>query len=83
MRRVYEGIVVPKFLDDVRVGLLAEARETFDQFGLRHHSLPRHEDQLLLFPWVGHKAQMALILALATHEVVAASQGIAVSVPGK
>jgi ATP-dependent Lhr-like helicase len=83
MRRVYEGIVVPKFLDDVGVGLLTEARETFDQLGLRHHSLRRHEDQLLLFPWVGHRSQMALILALATHEVTAASHGIAVSVTGK
>jgi ATP-dependent Lhr-like helicase len=83
MRRVYEGIVVPKFLDDVGIGLLTEARETFDHLGLRHHSLRRHDDQLLLFPWVGHRAQMALILALATHDITAASHGIAVSVAGK
>jgi ATP-dependent Lhr-like helicase len=72
-------VVVPKFLDDVGVRLLTDARETFDQLALRHHSLWRHDDRLLLFPWVGHRAQMALILALASHDITAASHGIAVS----
>ncbi len=80
MRRVYEGIAVPSFLDEVTVGLLTEARETFDRLGLRYHRLRRHEDEFILFPWIGHRAQMALILALRTHRVSATSRGIGVVV---
>jgi ATP-dependent helicase Lhr and Lhr-like helicase len=83
MRRVYEGITIPPFLDAAAVVLLTEARETFDRLGLRHASVRRNEDDLLLFPWVGNRAQMAFILALAAHGVMAASSGIAVVVPGK
>jgi ATP-dependent Lhr-like helicase len=83
MRRVYEGIAVPTFLDAAAVGLVTEARETFDRLGLRHASVRRNEDDLLLFPWVGDRAQMAFILALAAHGVMAASSGIAVVVPGQ
>jgi ATP-dependent Lhr-like helicase len=80
MRRVYEDIAIPPFLDAAAVGLLTEARETFDRLGLRHASVRRDDDNLLLFPWVGDRAQMALILALAEHGVTAASSGIAVVV---
>ena len=83
MRRVYEGIAVPRFLDDAAVALLTEARETFDHLGLRQCSLRRHDDQLLLFPWVGDRAQKALILALNVRKMAAASHGVAVVVPGK
>jgi ATP-dependent Lhr-like helicase len=83
MRRVYEGIAVPAFLDEMAIDLLTDARETFDRLGLRDYSLRRHEDQLLLFPWVGNRAQMAFILALATHDVMAASHDIAVVIAGK
>jgi ATP-dependent Lhr-like helicase len=83
MRRVYEGIAIPTFLDGTAVELLTEARETFDRLGLRHHGLRRNEDQLLLFPWVGNRAQMAFILALATYGIKATSSGIAVVVPAK
>jgi len=83
MRRVYEDIAVPRFLDKVALELLTEAREMFDHLGLRHASLRRHEDELLLFPWVGNRAQLALVLALASHGVTANSEGIAVTVPAK
>jgi ATP-dependent helicase Lhr and Lhr-like helicase len=43
----------------------------------------RNDDNLLLFPQVGDRAQMAFILALAAHGVMAASSGIAVVVPRK
>ena len=80
MRRVYEGIAIPRFLGRVALECLTEARETFDHLGLRHAGLHRHEDELLLFPWVGNRAQLALVLALATHGVKANSEGIAVAV---
>lgn len=80
MRRVYESIAIPRFLDKIALECLTEARETFDHLGLRHAGLHRHEDELLLFPWVGNRAQLALVLALATHGVKANSEGIAVAV---
>jgi len=83
MRRVYEDIAVPRFLDETAVKLVTEAREMFDHLGLRHASLRRHGDELLLFPWVGNRAQLALVLALAAQGVTANSEGIAVTVPAK
>ena len=82
MRRVWEAIPVPRFLDDKAVELLTQGRQEFDHLGLRQHAIRRHEDQLLLFPWTGDRAQMALILALTSKGVPAASNGIAVVVPG-
>lgn len=83
MRRVYESIDVPRFLDDTAIGLLTHGRETFDHLGLRAFSLRRHEDQILLFPWVGSRAQMALVLSLNARKIAATSNGIAVVVSGK
>jgi ATP-dependent Lhr-like helicase len=83
MRRVYEDIAVPSFLDENAGRLLTEGREMFDHLGLRHASMRRHEDEILLFPWVGNRAQLALVLALNTHGVNAASEGIAVTVPAE
>jgi ATP-dependent Lhr-like helicase len=83
MRCVYQDVVVPRFLNETAIELLTEARETFDHLGLRHHSVRRHEDQILLFPWVGSRAQMALVLALTAHDIHATSHGLAVLVPAK
>lgn len=83
MRRVYLDSALPRFLDDTATQLLTEGRETFHRLGLRDFSLRRHEDELLLFPWTGARAQMALILALMAHKVGAISRGIAVVVPAK
>jgi ATP-dependent helicase Lhr and Lhr-like helicase len=80
MRRIYEEIAVPKFLDDAAVQLLTEARETFDSLGLRHSCLARHRDEIMFFPWVGEQAQMAFILALKAHDVPATSHGISILV---
>lgn len=83
MRRIYEGIPIPSFLDEMAVTLLTEARESFDHLGLRHSSARRHDGQILLFPWVGDRTQMALRLAMAAHKRAATSLGIAISVPGE
>jgi ATP-dependent Lhr-like helicase len=83
MRRVYQDVNVPRFLDETAVALLTEARESFDCLGLRDYSMCRHEDHILLFPWVGGRAQLALVLALAACDISATSNGVAVIVPGK
>lgn len=83
MRRIYQDVAVPRFLDETAIELLTEARETFDHLGLRDYSSRRHEDHILLFPWVGGRAQMALVLSLAARNILATSNGLAVVVPGK
>ncbi len=76
-------ISIPRFLDETAVRLLTEAREMFDHLGLRHASIRRHGDELLLFPWVGNRTQLALVRALASQGVTAASEGTAITVPAK
>ena len=81
MRRTYETIAVPTFLDHVAIGLLKEARESFDYLGLRNGSVCRHGDSLLIFPWVGARRQMALFLALTRAQLEPVQLGLAISVP--
>ncbi len=83
VRRVYQDSAVPRFLDEVAVRLLREARRAFDRFGLHDYSLYRHEDQLLLFPWVGNRSQLAFVLALNARKIRASPHGIAVIVPAR
>jgi ATP-dependent Lhr-like helicase len=83
MRRIYQDVAVPRFLDATAIELLTEARETFGYIGLREYNSRRHEDHILLFPWVGGRAQMALVLALAACDIHATSHGLAAVVPGK
>ena len=81
MRSTYEGAGVPAFLDATAAQLLGEARESFDRLGLRHSSVCRHEDRLLLFPWAGPRQQTALLLALMRAKVEPEQLGLAVAVP--
>ena len=83
MRRIYAAAASPAFLDRTALELLAEARESFDRFDLRAYSLLHHDDQLLLFPWVGGRAQVAFVLALATQEIAATSHGLAIAIAGE
>jgi len=80
MRRVWEDLAFPAYLDETAKQLLVEARTTYDRVGLRSASIARHEGQLLLFPWVGQRRQQALILALARDELEPAQLGVAVAV---
>lgn len=83
MRRVYEEVQVPRFLDPTAVRLLAEARTSFDRLGLRHLAIARDAGQLLLFPWVGERQLNALRLALARADLAAEPLGIALAVAAK
>lgn len=83
MRRVWQDLAMPRFLDEAAIALLTEGREAFDHLGLRQFSLHRHDGDLLLFPWTGAQAQLALILALRMRGLTAASNGIAIAVPAE
>jgi len=78
MRRFWEDLTLPAFLDPTAKQLVAEARTTYDRLGLRHSLVARHEGQLLLFPWVGEKKQQALVLALTDYDLEPEPLGIAI-----
>ena len=78
MRRFWEDLTLPAFLDPTAKQLVAEARTTYDRLGLRHSFVARHEGQLLLFPWVGEKKQQALVLALTLADLEPEPLGIAI-----
>jgi len=80
MRRVWEDLSMPAFLDATAKQLLVEARTTYDRLGLRGTSVARHDGQILLFPWVGQRKQEALVLALSRAGLEPARLGIAVGV---
>ena len=80
MRRVWEDLSVPAYLDHTGKQLLVEARETYDKLGLRNSEVARHDGQILLFPWVGQRKQQALILALTRAELEPAPLGIAIGI---
>lgn len=80
MRRFWEDLTLPAFLDPIAKQLVAEARTTYDRLGLRHSLVSRHEGQLLLFPWVGEKKLQALVLALANFGLEPEPLGIAIGV---
>jgi ATP-dependent helicase Lhr and Lhr-like helicase len=80
MRRVWEDLSFPPYLDANAKQLVVEARTTYDRLGLRGSAVARHDGQILLFPWVGERRQQALILALASHELEPAPLGVAVGI---
>ena len=80
MRRVWEDLFIPAYLDEAAKQHLVEGREKFDRLGLRGASVARHDGQLLLFPWTGERRQQALVLSLIQAELEPAPLGIAVGV---
>ena len=83
MRRVYEELDMPGFLDPAAVELLTEARTSFDRLGLRHSQVVREAGQILLFPWVGEAQQNALRLALTRAGLSVEATAIALAVPAE
>jgi ATP-dependent Lhr-like helicase len=78
MRRFWEELTLPAFLDPTAKQLVAEARTTYDRLGLRHSCVARHEGRLLLFPWMGEKKQRALVLALTHADLEPEPLGLAI-----
>jgi ATP-dependent Lhr-like helicase len=81
MRRVWEDLSFPAYLDATGKRLLVEARTTYDRLGLRGTSFARHDGQILLFPWVGERKLQALLLTLSRAELEPVPLGIALGVP--
>lgn len=80
MRRVYEELEIPRFLDESAIKLLQEARSSFDRHGLRASAAARYDGEILLFPWVGERKQQALFLALVRAKLSPGQSGIVLSV---
>ena len=80
MRRFWEDLALPTFLDATARQFVAEARTTYDRLGLRQSLVTRHDKSLFLFPWVGEKKQQALVLALTQADLEPAPLGLAIGV---
>jgi len=80
MRRTYESMAVPAFLDSAAISFVKEGRETFDLLGLRRNLHCYHGDSVLLFPWVGPASQEAFLLALTDDQLEPTPMGLAIAV---
>jgi ATP-dependent Lhr-like helicase len=82
MRKVYSQTNIPAYLDAKAIQLLQEARSAFNRFNLLENSILEHGSDLILFPWIGAKSQLALTLALRGTGLKAGMSGFAVECPG-
>lgn len=83
MRRVWMADTMPAFLDPMAAELLEQGRETFRSMGLHESGVRAHNEDILLFPWAGGRAQNALMLALALHGLKPSLLGLAIQVPAE
>lgn len=79
MRRVYESGDVPVYLDAAARSLLAEARRAYRRFGLGGVPVIEHGRDTLLFPFRGDNVMTTLAVALQSHGVDAALDGLALT----
>jgi ATP-dependent Lhr-like helicase len=80
MRRIYEDIAIPRYLDKTAIDLLHQARQSFTSYELQQHSVIQYGDGFILFPWLGSAGQLALHLALINHRLNATSQSITIEI---
>jgi ATP-dependent Lhr-like helicase len=80
MRRVYEDIAIPRYLDKTAIDLLHQARQSLTSYELQQHSVIPYGDGFILFPWLGSSGQLALQLALISHRLNATSQSITIEI---
>ena len=83
MRRLYASDDAPAYLDVTAAGLLGEGPAAFTRLGLAASRASHHGDQLLLFPWAGAPAYIALVLALAAGGVEAQASTLALGVSAR
>lgn len=82
MRRVYESADVPDVADTVAKNMLADARECFRRADLGRRRIIPVGDDVLVFPWVGGPAALALMLALRDMNLEADLMGLPIVVSG-
>jgi ATP-dependent Lhr-like helicase len=82
MRAVYLHTDIPPYLDAKAIQLLQEARSAFHRFELAHAAILEHGSDLIIFPWIGSKSQLALTLALNAAGIKAGMAGIAIDCAG-
>jgi ATP-dependent Lhr-like helicase len=78
MRRVYQDFKIPPFIDRGAQQLLTEARQSFAKYGLVGSDILEHGAEILLFPWAGGPAQLALTLCLRDFGLMAEPNGFAI-----
>lgn len=81
MRAVLERDDNPPYLDATAKNLLAQARASFDRYGLREQTMVRVDGGVVLFPWVGTRKLETLCLALTARGYEPSAANHVVEVP--
>lgn len=81
MRRIYEDVAIPRYLDQQAIDLLHQARQSFTAYELQNRSVMSYGDGFILLPWLGSSGQLALQLALISNHLNASSQSITIEIP--
>lgn len=79
MRRIYEADDVPAYLDPTARSLLSEARRTYRRLNLRTTPVIDHGRDTLLIPFRGDNVMTTLAVALQSHGVDTALDGLALT----
>ena len=79
MRRIYESDEVPAYLDPAARGLLSEARRAYRRLNLRTLPVIDHGRDTLLIPFRGDTVMTTLAVALQSHGVDTALDGLALT----
>lgn len=82
MRRVFESVEIPVYLDKTARELLAEGRGAYRSLGLEAAQILRHGDDVHLFPWEGDRVHGALAQILRHRGFDASFDGVVVLVRG-
>jgi ATP-dependent Lhr-like helicase len=80
MRKVYQGADIPDVIDPTARTLLAEGRDAFARFDLKRNDLVQVGNDVLVFPWVGGPAALAVMLALRDRSLQADLMGLAIGI---
>jgi ATP-dependent Lhr-like helicase len=79
MQMVYDGSVLPAYLDQAAVQLLDQGRSTYRQAGLDRARIIQDGNDTVLFPWRGTRVMNAMSLILLNDGVDAGTDGIAIT----
>ncbi len=80
MRRVYEGIDVPSFLDKGARELLEQARQGYRELGLDRTLVVESDGDTFLFPWTGTVVANTFSLALKAMGLTASLRRVTIEV---